>query len=114
MCCKNVRSCGDNGQKPYNARMVVGDQVGAIYRPRPWLARKVLGVMKRLGLRRSIPDHTHSHGMVGLVKELVDEQGAADVASKRRAAHRAGPRGIRARSEDPAPDGCLRPIRSTI
>lgn len=47
---------------------------------RPPLARKVLGVMKRLGLRRSIPEHTHSHGMVGLVKELVDEQGAGDLA----------------------------------
>jgi SAM-dependent methyltransferase len=57
---------------------------GAMYQPRPWLTRKVLGVMKRLGLLHSIPQHTHSHGMVGLVKELVDEQGAADLTRRRR------------------------------
>ena len=64
---------------------------GAIYRPRPWLARKVLGVIKRLGLLRSIPQHTHSHGMVGFIKELVDEQGAADL-TRRRHSGRSGRR----------------------
>jgi hypothetical protein len=42
----------------------------------PWLLRK-LGVISR------IPSHSHHYGMVGFIKELVDEQGAADLARAR-------------------------------
>ena len=35
-----------------------------------------------------VPFHCHSYGMVGFVKELVDEQGAADIAMGSKAGSR--------------------------
>jgi SAM-dependent methyltransferase len=48
---------------------------GAEFRPKSF-GEKVLG---RLWPPMKRPWHCHSHGMVGFVKELVDEQGAADL-----------------------------------
>lgn len=52
---------------------------GRSFRRRPaWRAAALRG-LKRLGLIRSVPSDTHLHGLVGFVKELIDEQRARDV-----------------------------------
>ena len=46
----------------------------------PILGRVRSLLPKRIGRKMKVPFHCHSYGMVGFVKELVDEQGAADIA----------------------------------
>jgi hypothetical protein len=53
------------------------DRPGA--RVRSWL----LAPLRRRGLVRPVEAETHTSGMVGFVKELVDEQGAADLTRAR-------------------------------
>lgn len=54
---------------------------GRRFRPRtPILVRARSLLPKRLGSRLKVPFPCHSYGMVGFVKELVDEQGAASIA----------------------------------
>ena len=52
---------------------------GKTYRPRAKLYSGFLSLLKKIGIVSRIPYHSHHHGMVGLIKELVDEQGAADL-----------------------------------
>jgi hypothetical protein len=52
---------------------------GKTYRPRPKLYSGFLSLLKKIGLVSSIPYHSHHYGMVGVIKELVDEQGVADL-----------------------------------
>jgi hypothetical protein len=52
---------------------------GERFRPRSRFRSAWLQVLRRLGLGAKTPWHNHSYGMVGFVKELVDEQGAADL-----------------------------------
>lgn len=52
---------------------------GQAYRePPPWRST-LLGWLQRLNVIRRISAPSHAFGMVGFVKELVDEQGAADL-----------------------------------
>ncbi len=54
---------------------------GKKFRPKiPILGRVRSLLPKRIGRKMKVPFHCHSYGMVGFVKELVDEQGAADIA----------------------------------
>jgi hypothetical protein len=61
---------------------------GASYRPEKrrqqelW-ARLLVRLKISRNARRKLPAHCHSYGMVGFVKELVDEQGAADMTRSR-------------------------------
>jgi hypothetical protein len=55
---------------------------GLTYRPRSRLRSHLWCGLRKLGLAK-VPWHNHSYGMVGFVKELVDEQGAADLTSAR-------------------------------
>lgn len=52
---------------------------GRIFRPRSRFKSMWWRVLSRLRLASRIPWHNHSYGMVGFVKELVDEQGIADL-----------------------------------
>lgn len=52
---------------------------GKTYRPRSKLYSGLLSLLKKIGLVSSIPYRSHHYGMVGLIKELVDEQGVADL-----------------------------------
>jgi hypothetical protein len=52
---------------------------GKTYRPRPKLYSGLLSLLKKIGLVSRIPYRSHHYGMVGLIKEFVDEQGAADL-----------------------------------
>jgi hypothetical protein len=52
---------------------------GKTYRPRPKLYSGLLSLLKKIGLVSRIPYRSHHYGMVGLIKELVDEQGVADL-----------------------------------
>jgi len=56
---------------------------GKTYRARSGLLSAGLGVLARIKLIDQIGTHSHSYGMVGFVKELVDEQGAADLTRAR-------------------------------
>jgi hypothetical protein len=56
---------------------------GRRYRPRPRLRAVLLAQLHRWGLARPVGADTHTAGMVGFVKELVDEQGAADLTRAR-------------------------------
>jgi hypothetical protein len=58
---------------------------GRCYRPRTQTAALLLRILHRLRLIRQIPLHTHRYGLVGLIKELIDEQGVADL--MRRSVH---------------------------
>ena len=52
---------------------------GKTYRPRSKNWFSLLSLLKRFGIVSRIPFYSHPYGMVGLIKELVDEQGAADL-----------------------------------
>ena len=52
---------------------------GKLYRPRSRKMSRLLSVLKKVGIVSRIPVHNHSYGMVGFIKELIDEQGAADL-----------------------------------
>lgn len=52
---------------------------GKTARPRPLLQSIWLSVLGMFQSAAKLPWHNHSYGMVGFVKELVDEQGAADL-----------------------------------
>ena len=56
---------------------------GKTYRRRPELYSRFLSTLEKIGLVSRIPYHSHAYGMVGLIKELVDEQGAADLTRAR-------------------------------
>jgi hypothetical protein len=56
---------------------------GKTYRARSRLLAAGLSLLGRMRLIRRTGIHSHSNGMVGLVKELVDEQGAADLTRAR-------------------------------
>ena len=54
---------------------------GKKFRPKTPILGRVRSLLpKRIGRKMKVPFHCHSYGMVGFVKELVDEQGAADIA----------------------------------
>ena len=73
-----------------NGALVCGKPAAFVGRPQApsvviFIARSVLGPngTRFTSARRrkmKVPFHCHSYGMVGFVKELVDEQGAADIA----------------------------------
>jgi SAM-dependent methyltransferase len=52
---------------------------GRNYRPRPRWRARALALLHRLRLLPRISFHTHAYGMVGFVKQLIDEQGAAEL-----------------------------------
>jgi hypothetical protein len=52
---------------------------GKAYRARSELYSGFLSLLRKFGVVSRIPSRNHSYGMVGFVKELVDEQGAADL-----------------------------------
>ena len=52
---------------------------GRTYRPQSQIRSLICDVLKRFGMISRIPSATHRFGMVGFVKELIDEQGAADL-----------------------------------
>jgi hypothetical protein len=52
---------------------------GQAYRPRSEAYSRLLYLLKKFRIVRSIPFPSHPYGMVGFIKELVDEQGAADL-----------------------------------
>jgi hypothetical protein len=52
---------------------------GRNYRPRPRWRRSLLALLHRLRIIPRISWHSHHYGMVGLVKQLVDEQGIAEL-----------------------------------
>jgi len=52
---------------------------GQAYRPRSELYSRLLYLLKKFGIVSSMPFPSHPYGMVGFIKELVDEQGAADL-----------------------------------
>jgi len=56
---------------------------GKAYRPRSELYSGLLSLLGKLGVVSRIPSHSHNYGMVGFIKELVDEQGAGDLARAR-------------------------------
>jgi hypothetical protein len=56
---------------------------GQRYRPRSRVRSVLLAQLHRWGLARRVGADTHASGMVGFVKELVDEQGAADLTRAR-------------------------------
>jgi len=62
---------------------------GRTFRPKPCIRARVRSLLpRRLTKKMKVPVPCHSYGMVGFVKELVDEQGAADVALGRKAGWR--------------------------
>jgi hypothetical protein len=52
---------------------------GQAYRWRSQVHSGLLNLLKKFRILRSIPFPSHPYGMVGFIKELVDEQGAADL-----------------------------------
>ena len=56
---------------------------GKTYRPRSELYSGFLSLLRKLGVISRIPSHSHHYGMVGFIKELVDEQGAVELARAR-------------------------------
>ena len=52
---------------------------GKDYRPPSELYSRLLPWIRKIGLVSRIPSHSHHYGMVGFIKELVDEQGATDL-----------------------------------
>src|SRR5262249_37540262 len=56
---------------------------GKTYRPASCFYYRLLSLLKRLGIISRIPFHNHSYGMVGFIKELIDEQGASDLTKGR-------------------------------
>lgn len=56
---------------------------GRTYRPRSRMGAAWLRLLQRLGWLRQVPVHTHRFGMVGLIKELVDEVGMHDLSRGR-------------------------------
>ena len=56
---------------------------GKTYRLRSEPYSGFLSLLRKLGVISRIPSHSHHYGMVGFIKELVDEQGAADLARAR-------------------------------
>jgi hypothetical protein len=55
---------------------------GQSYRPRTRARSLLLSGLRRLGLLRRVAVHTHCYGMVGFIKELVDEQGMHDLSRR--------------------------------
>ncbi len=55
---------------------------GKVFQPRSRFWSAILSMSEKLKLA-SPRWHNHSYGMVGLIKELIDEQGAADLTRKR-------------------------------
>jgi hypothetical protein len=55
---------------------------GQAYRPRSGLSQRFLSWLKQLGLLRRVAADTHAYGMVGFVKELIDEQGMHDLSRR--------------------------------
>jgi hypothetical protein len=54
---------------------------GRKFQPKPFIRDRLRSLLpRRLGKKIKVPFPCHSYGTVGFVKELVDEQGAADVA----------------------------------
>jgi hypothetical protein len=56
---------------------------GKRYRRRSAVLSAMLGLLARMKLINGLGIHSHTSGMVGFVKELVDEQGAADLTRAR-------------------------------
>lgn len=52
---------------------------GKTYRTRSPFYFQLLSLLKQFKVISRIPSHSHHYGMVGFIKELVDEQGAADL-----------------------------------
>lgn len=52
---------------------------GRSFRPRPLWRQLLLKLAQRFRLGKQIPSDTHRYGMVGFIKELIDEQGASDL-----------------------------------
>lgn len=52
---------------------------GKTYRPPSKLYSGLLSLLRKIGVASRIRYHSHHYGMVGLIKELVDEQGVADL-----------------------------------
>lgn len=50
---------------------------GKTYLPASRFYARLLFLLKRLGIISRIPFHSHRYGMVGFIKELIDEQGAS-------------------------------------
>ena len=62
---------------------------GKRFKPRTPILGRVRSLLpKRIGRKLKVPFPCHSYGMVGFVKELVDEQGAANIAMGRKAGWR--------------------------
>ena len=62
---------------------------GRKFQPKPSIRTRIRSLLpRRLRKQMKVPFPCHSYGMVGFVKELVDEQGAADVAVGRKAGWR--------------------------
>lgn len=51
---------------------------GRTHHPRSWWATSWYSLLKAMRIIKSTPSNTHPYGLVGFVKELVDEQGASD------------------------------------
>jgi hypothetical protein len=56
---------------------------GRTFRPRSRLQSMGLKMLSKLRLACRTPWHTHNYGMVGFVKDLIDEQGIADLTRAR-------------------------------
>ena len=56
---------------------------GKAYRRRSRFYNRILFLLNRLGIISRVPSHSHGYGMVGFIKELIDEQGAADLSKRR-------------------------------
>ena len=52
---------------------------GMTYRQHPFFQERILSLLKFIRASRRIPSYSHSFGMVGFIKELVDEMGAHDL-----------------------------------
>jgi hypothetical protein len=62
---------------------------GKRFDPKPSILGRVRSVLaQRFSSRTKVPVPCHSYGMVGFIKELVDEQGAASIAMGHKAARR--------------------------
>ena len=62
---------------------------GRQFNPKTPILRRVRSVLpQRIGRKMKVPFPCHSYGMVGFVKELVDEQGAASIAMGSKAGSR--------------------------
>jgi SAM-dependent methyltransferase len=56
---------------------------GRCHHPRPAWRTRLLCWLHARGLIRGVGSDTHAHGMVGLVKELIDEQGREELTRRR-------------------------------